>query len=72
MGRSPTYLEWFGLWLNRRREQYREMSVVANGVMIGLGMMTPGKSYYESITDGKGEAMLLQGSTEAARGMSNG
>ena len=32
-----------------------------------MGFLDPGMDYYEAITDGKSEAMLLKGRTEAAR-----
>jgi len=66
-GRAPTYYEFFGLWLNRRRTFYRAAGTVAYGAAIALGAFDPGNEYYESMTDGHGEALLLKARHDASK-----
>lgn len=46
---------------------YRRAEAVAYGVGIGLGIVTPPEEYWESITDGKGEAMCAKAGYELGR-----
>ena len=70
-GRVPTYVEYFGLWLNRKRTFFRQCGTVAYGTAIGLGLTDPGLSYYRAITDGEGEALLLKAQQDALRNQTN-
>lgn len=70
--RNPTYLEYFGFWLNRDRVMYRRTRPVALGAAIALGMVDPGLEYYRAITDGEGEALMMKGRQDAARRMNSG
>jgi hypothetical protein len=71
-GRALSYLEEFGFWLNREREQDRKTSVVVRGAAIAMGTLKPGLDYYRAISDGEQEALLKKAVQEAARRQQNG
>ena len=58
--RKPTYVEWFGFWLNRRRTFYRRAAEVAYGAAIAMCVLDPGMDYFDANADGIGEALLLK------------
>lgn len=70
-GRQPTYTESFGMWLNRKRLQYRKAGYVMLGVGIAMGYIDPGMAFYRAITDGEGEAIALKGVQDAMRRQKN-
>lgn len=70
-GGKPSYLEFFGLWMNRKRQSYRRAGVVALGTGIAMGNITPGMDYYRAVADGEGEMMLLKSQFEAAQQQRN-
>ena len=59
-GRRPTYFQFFGLWLNKRRIWFRQSGTVAFGASVALGIIEPGSEYWDSLTDGDGEAKLMK------------
>jgi hypothetical protein len=64
----PSYLQFFGLWLNRKRTFYRRAGIVAYGTAIAYGTVEPGDDYYSALTDGDVEGRLLRDRTRALRG----
>lgn len=63
----PTYLQHFGLWLNRRRILYRQAGAVDLGVRVALGNVDPGLAYYAAQCDGEGEAALMRANQQSSR-----
>lgn len=60
LNRKPSYEEFYGMWLNRNRAQYRAAATVALGAGIALGSVDPGEDYFRSITEGEEEAKFLR------------
>ncbi len=67
LGRPLTYREWWGLWLNRKRAQYRRAWEVCYGSAIAAGQLEPNMEYFRANSDGEGEALLLK-AQQGARG----
>lgn len=55
-----TYLQFFGLWLNRDRALSRKARSVQVGSKVASGKAVPGLGYYLAITDSEAEAKMLQ------------
>lgn len=60
LGRMPTYEEFYGLWLNKNRSQYRQAAMVALGAGIAFGSVDPGEDYFRAIAEGEDEAKFLR------------
>lgn len=71
-GKKPTYLEFFGFYLNKDRVFYRQAGAVAMGAGVALGSIKPGLEYFKAITDGEEEAKLMKAQTETAQRVRNG
>lgn len=68
LGRRPTYREYYAFRLNAKRATYRRAYDVAYGVGIALGTLEPGFDYYLAVTEGEGEARMLEAKHKMARG----
>ena len=67
LGRRPTYVEFYGLWLNRRRHFYQQAAAVAFGAGLALGQTEPGVEYFDAISTGDGEARLMMAQYKTSR-----
>ncbi len=56
--KKPTYRQFFGLWLNRIRANYRKAHIVAIGTKIGSGKTPMSIDYYRAVTNSEIEARM--------------
>lgn len=66
-GRRLGYVEFCGLWLNRRRAFHWHSATVAWGVSIALGGVNPGDDFWSVVADGAAEAKMLKFTLENSR-----
>ena len=55
------YAVAFGFWLNRHRTEHQLAHAVAIGTGIVNGTIEVGDAFYESVTDGRDQAIVLKG-----------
>jgi len=68
VGRKPTYFEYFGLWLNRKRAEHRRAMPILLGASIALGSINPGDEFFADVSDGPGEAAMMKAAFMMAKG----
>lgn len=66
-GKKPTYIQLFGFWLNRKRMYYRQAAAITLGVQVALGFIDPGIGFYETVSDGYGEALKMKAIVDMSR-----
>ena len=65
LGRKPTYLEYFALYLNRERELDRRAHTVWLGCAMAVGKMDASLKHFRNVADGEGQAREMKGRWDA-------
>jgi hypothetical protein len=50
----------FGLWLNRKRQAWREAFGPMYGAMVAAGSLEPSLEFCRACSDGEGEALVMK------------
>ncbi len=72
LGRKPTYVEYFALYLNRQRELDRRSRAVQIGCAMAMGRQGASLEYFRNLADGEGQAKEMMGKWQAQQHLLNG
>ena len=64
-GRRPDYPEWCSIQLNEKMIFYRQAAMVAYGVAVAVGNMSPDVEYFEAQSNNLEEAKIKKAQHDA-------